>query len=91
MSTKTLRTSSTRSTIPDQLIVARDHAGVCLALRDIAAPGNFTVVLDRRKVERRQRVQPVLEERRHGERRSRPPLVENLRQGTYVVVPPSHR
>jgi hypothetical protein len=35
------------------------------------AQGNFTVLVDRRHADRRQRLQPVLEERRRGERRTR--------------------
>ena len=62
-----------RRTGPDHVIVARDYGELLQALRvAVAARRNVTVVLDRRQAERRQRVQPVREERRRGERRSRP-------------------
>ena len=61
----------THPAVPDHLIVVRDDAEWCQALREaIAARGNFTLVVDGRYAERRRRVQPVREERRQGDRRN---------------------
>jgi hypothetical protein len=78
--------------VQGQLIVARDSVGLCQALQgSLAARGKFTVVVDRRRADRRRRVQPVLEERRRTERRSLPSLAEDLRLWPYVVVRPYYR
>lgn len=75
-----------------QLIVARDHVALCQALQEpFAARGTFTVVVDRRRGERRQRTQPVLEDRRRRDRRSSPSVAEDLRQWPYVLVRPYYR
>jgi len=85
-------TAPTRPAVHGQLIVARDHVGLCQALQgSLAARGKFTVVVDRRRADRRQRVQPVLEERRRQERRSLPSLAEDLRLWPYVLVRPYYR
>jgi len=87
MATNALRTPPTGPAAPDQVIVARDQAGLCQALRDLSAAGkNFIVIVERRHAERRQRVQPVLEERRRGERRNSPAIVAALRRRPYVLV-----
>ena len=78
MATKAPHVRSPRAAVPDYLIVARDHAGLCQAVREVAED-NFTVIVDRRKTERRQHVQPVLEDRRHGERRSSSAIVATTR------------
>jgi len=81
-----------RPVVQGQLIVARDHVGLCQALQEpFAARGTFTVVVDRRRLDRRQRVQPVLQERRRRERRSLPSLAEDLRLWPYVLVRPYYR
>ena len=81
-----------RPVVQGQLIVARDHVGLCQALQEpFAARGTFTVVVDRRRVDRRGRVQPVLQERRRRERRSLPSLAEDLRLWPYVLVRPYYR
>jgi len=60
------------SVAADHLLVARDAAEWCYALREaFAARGNYTVIIDRRYAERRRDVQSVLAERRRGARRSR--------------------
>lgn len=69
MSTNAQCDSPPRPALPDQLIVKRDHAEVIQVLRKIAEE-DFTIRLDRRHADRRQRVQPVLEEQRRGERRT---------------------
>jgi len=69
MSTNAQCDSPPRPALPDQLIVKRDHAEVVQVLRKIAEE-RFTILLDRRHADRRQRVQPVLAERRRGERRT---------------------
>jgi len=81
-----------RPVVQDQLIVARDHVGLCQALQEpFAARGKFTVVVDRRRVDRRRCVQPVLQERRRRERRSLPSVAEDLRLWPYVLVRPYYR
>lgn len=75
-----------------QLIVARDHVGLCQALQEpFAVRGTFTVVVDRRRSERRRRVRLVLEDRRRSERRSLPSAAEDLRLWPYVLVRPHYR
>jgi hypothetical protein len=75
-----------------QLIVARDHVALCQALQEpFAARGTFTVVVDRRRADRRQRVQAVLKDRRRRDRRSSPSLAEDLRLWPYVLVRPYYR
>jgi hypothetical protein len=75
-----------------QLIVARDHVGLCQALQEpFASRGAFTVVVDRRRSERRGRARPVLEDRRRKERRSMPSVAEDLRLWPYVLVRPYYR
>ena len=86
MSTNARRTSAPRPAGPDHLIVARDHAGLCLALREIATQGKFTVVVDRRKADRRQRYQTVRVERRRAERRGQPAVATDPRRRPYVLV-----
>ena len=87
-----LSAAPARSVVRGQLIVARDHVGLCQALQEpFAARGTFTVVVDRRRVDRRGRVQPVLQERRRSERRSLPSLAEDLRLWPYVLVRPYYR
>lgn len=86
MSPKTHPTR-TRSAAQDQFIVARDSVGLCQALQEsFATKGSSTVVVDRRREERRQCVQPVMEDRRRGERRSLPAAGEDLRHWPYYVV-----
>lgn len=81
-----------RPVVQDQLIVARDHVGLCQALQEpFAARGKFTVVVDRRRVDRRRCIQPVLQERRRRERRSLPSVAEDLRLWPYVLVRPYYR
>jgi len=78
--------------VQGQLIVARDSEALCQVLQEtFAGKGSFTIVVDRRRADRRQRVQPVMAERRRRERRSLPSLVEDLRQWPYVVVRPYYR
>jgi hypothetical protein len=86
MSTNALRTSPPRPAMPRHVIVARDHAGLCQALREIATPGNFTVIVDRRHAERRRRAQPVAADRRRGERRSFPAIATDPRRWPYLLV-----
>ena len=86
MFTNARRTAAPRPARPDPLIVARDHAGLCLALREIAAQGTFTVVVDRRKVDRRLRYQTVRLERRRAERRRQPAVAAHPRRRPYVPV-----
>jgi hypothetical protein len=75
-----------------QLIVARDHVALCQALQEpFAARGTFTVVVDRRRADRRQRVQAVLKDRRRRDRRNSPSLAEDLRLWPYVLVRPYFR
>ena len=74
------------------LIVARDQGDLydCLqhAYGDREA---ITVLLDRRRGERRRRVQPVAGERRSTDRRSLPSLEHDLRFQQYLLVRPHYR
>jgi hypothetical protein len=81
MPTNTLLPAPPRPGVADHLIVARDHADLCRVLREIFAGGKCSVVVDRRKVERRQHYQPVRVERRRGTRRG----------GSAIVTPSSRR
>jgi hypothetical protein len=74
------------------LIVARDSVALRQALQELMeAKGRVTVVVDRRRADRRQRVQPVTEERRRAERRYLPIVAEDLNRWPYMVVPPYYR
>jgi hypothetical protein len=85
-------TAPTRPAVQGQLIVARDSVGLCQALQEpFVATGRSTVVVDRRRMERRRRVQPVMEERRRTERRRLPSLAEDLLLWPYVMVRPYYR
>ena len=86
MSANAPRTAAPRPARPDHLIVARDHAGLCLALRAIAAQGTFTVVVDRRKADRRQRYQTVRVERRRADRRGQPVIAADPRRRPYALL-----
>ena len=78
--------------VQGQLIVARDHVALCQALQEpFAARGTFTVVVDRRRSDRRRTAQPVLEERRRRDRRGLPSVAEDLRLWPYVLVRPYYR
>jgi hypothetical protein len=78
--------------VQGQLIVARDHVGLCQALQEpFAARGTFTVIVDRRRADRRRGVQPVLQERRRRDRRNLPSVAEDLRLWPYVLVRPYYR
>lgn len=69
MSTNALCPGPTRPAVTDHLLVARDYAEWCYALREaIAGRGNCTIIIDDRYVERRRRVQSILEEWRHSVR-----------------------
>lgn len=72
---------------PDHVIVVRDYGELLQALRvAVAARRNVTVVLDRRQAERRQRVEPVREERRRGDRRSLPVSTADPRRLPHVLL-----
>ena len=87
-----LSAAPARSVVRGQLIVARDHVGLCQALQaPFVAGGTFTVVVDRRQADRRRCVQSVLYERRRRERRSLPSVAEDLRLWPYVLVRPYYR
>ncbi len=86
MFVKTLSPSPPRSVKRDCLIVARDHAALYQALREIAADGKFGVVVDRRRADRRQRYQSVRVERRSAERRSQPAVAGDPRRRLFAPV-----
>jgi len=81
MSTNAPCPGPTRPAVLDHLIVVRDHAEWCQALREaFAARGNFTVMVDGRYAQQQRRAQPVLEERRRGERRGLPAITADPRR-----------
>jgi hypothetical protein len=87
-----LSAAAARPAEQGQLIVARDHVALCQALQEpFAARGTFTVVVDRRRADRRQRVQAVLKDRRRRDRRSAPSVADDLRLWPYVLVRPYYR
>jgi len=74
------------------VIVVRDEAELLQAVRAaVAARRNVTVVLDRRKAARRQRIQPVHEERRRGERRRLPVSAADVQRVPHVLIRHSYR
>ena len=73
------------------LIVARDQGDLYDCLRHAYGDGEaITVLLDRRRGERRRRVQPVAGERRYADRRSLPSLEHDLQFQQYVLVRPHY-
>src|SRR5262249_51544596 len=71
-------------------IVGQDHAELYEYLKREFAGQPVTVILDRRRGERRLSHQPRLgEERRRGERRRQPDVDEALRTRAFAVLPPS--
>ena len=92
MSPNALRRGPTRPAVPDQLMVVRDEAALLHAVgAAVAARRNVTVVLDRRKAARRQRIQPVHEERRRGERRRLPVSAADVQRVPHVLIRHSYR
>jgi hypothetical protein len=78
--------------VPEHLIVARNYAEWCEALREaIAGRGHCTIIADRRSADRRRRVQPVHDERRRGERRSVPAITATPLQWPYVLIGKDYR
>ena len=77
---------------PGVLIVARDQTDLYECLQHAYADSETTtVLLDRRRGERRQITQPVAGERRRGERRALLSFAEDLRFQQYVLVRPHAR
>lgn len=69
------------------LIVRRDQPSLCDYLRRNFAGDNKTqVLLDRRRGERRQKVQPHEPERRRGERRQRREIEQDLCYRSVVII-----
>lgn len=92
MSTSAPCTCPTRPLVSGHVIVARAHAEWCQALREaFAARGNFTIIVDGRRAERRRHRQPVQEERRRGERRRCPAITADPRRWPYVLVGEGYR
>jgi len=86
MLAKALRPSPPRSAKRDCLIVARDHAALYQALHELATDGKFSVVVDRRRADRRQRYQTVRVERRRAERRNQPAVAADPRRRPFALV-----
>lgn len=86
MFAKALRPSPPRSAKRDCLIVARDHAALYQALHELATDGKFTVVVDRRKADRRQRYQTVRTDRRRAERREQPAVAADASRRPFALV-----
>jgi len=69
------------------IIVARGQLSLYDYLtRNFAEDPKVQVLLDRRKGERRQKVQPREPERRKGERRRRPGIEQDLRSRSVVII-----
>ena len=69
------------------IIVARNDPDLWSHLKEnFAGDTRAEVILDRRRGERRQRVQPHTPERRRTERRERPEIDQDLSYRPYVIV-----
>lgn len=69
------------------IIVARDQPALCEYLtRNFAGDEKVQVVLNRRRGERRQRIEPHEPERRRGKRRRRPDLDRDLSYRSVVIL-----
>ena len=91
-STTPLNELPTRHGLPGLLIVARDQLELWQALKqEFGDRGEIGVLLDRRRGERRQEVQPVAGDRRGIDRRSLPRRDDDLRARRYVLARPHYR
>ena len=73
------------------LIVARNQPDLWRYLKDnFAGDDKVEVILDRRREERRQRIQPHESERRQAERRRQPSLDKDLTYRSLVIVRQRH-
>ena len=69
------------------LIVARSQPDLWRYMQhNFAGDDKVEVILDRRRVERRQRIQAHEPERRQGERRRQPSLDKDLTYRSFVIV-----
>jgi hypothetical protein len=74
------------------LIVAREHGDLYRALEQaFGGSQRVTVLLDRRREERRRAVRAVESDLRRIERRRFPHIEDDLRLRKYVLVRPHHR
>ncbi len=76
---------------PDRIrclfIVARDQSDLWHSLRrDFGVDAGVRVLLNRRRGERRQRIQAHAFERRRADRRRQPSIDNNLRYRSFVIV-----
>jgi len=73
------------------LIVARNQPDLCHYLKNnFAGDEKVEVILDRRRGDRRQRIQPHELERRRGERRHQPGTEKDLNYRSFVIVRQPH-
>jgi len=87
-----LSTPPTQPAVRSLLIVARDQGDLYDCLQHAYGDSEtITVLVDRRRWERRRGVQPVLGERRHTDRRSLLSIAHDLRFQQYVLVRPHSR
>ena len=87
-----LHTPPTRPPVRGLLIVARDQRDLYDCLRHAYGDSEeITVLLDRRRGNRRRSGKPVAVDRRRGERRSLLSIAEDLRYQQYVLVRPHFR
>lgn len=69
------------------IVVARDQPALCDYLtRNFSGDAKVQVLLDRRRGERRQRVEPYEPERRRAERRRWPDIGRDLRYRSVVII-----
>jgi hypothetical protein len=74
------------------LIVARGHPDLYHTLQQqFGGSQRVTILLDRRRAERRRELQPVPSDLRRVERRTFPHLQDDLRVRKYVLVRPHYR
>ena len=85
-------TPVTHTAVRGLLIVARDQSKLCQSLKQAFRDSEgVTVLLDRRREERRRGVQTMGVDRRRIERRSLPHIEDDLRLRKYVLVRPHYR
>ena len=73
------------------LIVARNQPDLCHYLKNnFAGDEKVEVILDRRRGDRRQGIQPHEVERRRGERRHQPGTEKDLNYRSFVIVRQPH-
>ena len=83
---RSLEAQPTRNKVRCLFIVARDQPDLWHHLKRDFAEEEVQVILDRRRGDRRQRVEAQEPERRRADRRRQPSVDNNLRYRSFVIV-----